>query len=187
MAALQCPECGWSFLRESALREHCAVYHRDAAPAEASTPKATAEAGLLPPPSTPEQAGWYANPAGDGTSYWDGSRWVDTTIPPDPPVSRGWLLASYVASVVLPIAGLLAGIVVFVRGMRGHGLAVIAISIAIGAAGFLITSSDDSGGGSADDKVDRILENGPKAADRCVREAGSSVHALNRCIHDAVR
>jgi hypothetical protein len=51
----------------------------------------------------------------------------------------------------------------------------------------LISSGDDdSGGRSVDDKVDRIIDRSRQATDRCLREAGSSVHDLNKCIHDVV-
>jgi hypothetical protein len=182
MATVRCPECGWVFRKESQLREHRALYHPGAQTEEPPSAEAP------PPPATPERAGWYPDPSGQGSRYWDGSRWVDTTIPPGPPVSTGWLIASYVAAVVFPIAGLIAGIVVLTKGMRGHGLAVIAISIAIGAAGVLISSGDDDSGGgrSVDDKVDRIIDRSRQATDRCLREAGSSGHDLNKCIHDVV-
>jgi hypothetical protein len=45
---------------------------------------------------------------------------------------------AYVGAVLLPIAGLIIGTYLVTKGVRGHGFAAIAISIAIGAAGLLI-------------------------------------------------
>ena len=47
-------------------------------------------------------------------------------------------MLAYVGAVLLPIAGLIIGTYLVTKGVRVHGFAVIAISIAIGAAGLLI-------------------------------------------------
>jgi Protein of unknown function (DUF2510) len=136
MATVRCPECGYVFRKESALREHVQLYHPDAQPEQ---PAPEPEAQELLPPATPEQAGWYPDPSGQaGNRYRDGTRWVDTTIPPDRPVKDRWIVLGYVGAVLFPIAGLIIGTYLVTKGVRGHGFAAIAISIVIVAATLLI-------------------------------------------------
>ena len=180
MATVRCPECGYVFRKESQLREHRALYHPGAQTEE--PPSADG-----PPPATPEQAGWYPDPSEQGSRYWDGARWVDTTIPAEPAVKTRWIVLGYVGAVLFPIAGLILGAYLITKQVRGHGIAVVLISIAIGAAGVLISSSDDSGGSgrSSEEKLDRILEHSRDITDRCLH-AGSP-HEINKCIRDAIR
>jgi hypothetical protein len=187
MATVRCPECGYVFRTESQLREHRALYHPGAPTEEPPEPAPSDAAVAPPPPPTPEQAGWYSDPSGQGSRYWDGSRWVDTTIPAEPVVKTRWVVLAYVGAVLFPIAGLILGTYLVTKGLRGHGFAAIAISIVIGAAGLLISSSDnDSGGDPTQDRFDRILEHSRDVTDRCLK-AGSSAHEINKCIQDAIR
>jgi hypothetical protein len=66
---------------------------------------------------------------------------------PDRPVKDRWIVLGYVTAVLFPIAGLVIGTYLVTKGVRGHGFAAIAISIAVGAAGLLIDF--DSGALSA--------------------------------------
>ena len=58
--------------------------------------------------------------------------------PVEGPVKQRWIVLAYVGAVLLPIAGLIIGTYLVTKGVRGHGFAAIAISIAIGAAALLI-------------------------------------------------
>jgi hypothetical protein len=157
MATVRCPECGYVFRRESQLREHRALYH-PGAPREEPPEPAPSDAAVAPPP-----------------------------IPAEPVVKTRWVVLAYVGAVLFPIAGLILGTYLVTKGLRGHGFAAIAISIVIGAAGMLISSSDsDSGGDPTQDRLDRILEHSRDVTDRCLN-AGSSAHEINRCIQDAIR
>ena len=67
---------------------------------------------------------------------------IEPPAPPEPaaegPVKQRWIVLAYVGAVLLPIVGLIIGTYLVTKGVRRHGFAAIAISIAIGAAGILI-------------------------------------------------
>ena len=66
--------------------------------------------------------------------------WTDQRAPIEEESRSGWLLiAGYVTAILFPIVGLVIGIVLLTRRQIGHGVAVVAISIAVGAAGVLIS------------------------------------------------
>ena len=146
--AIHCPVCGWKFGSEKSLQRHMAAHHSEAERRAVSGPQPS------PPPEPPPEArpGWYPHPSGKGTLYWDGSEWVGWASrepKPEPrPVGRLALALSYVAAVVLPLVGFLAGIWLLVRRRTDHGIAVILIAIVVGALGALplLLSSHDSGG-----------------------------------------
>jgi hypothetical protein len=54
------------------------------------------------------------------------------------PVKQRWIVLAYVGAVLLPIAGLIIGTYLVTKGVRRHGFAAIAISIAIIAATLLV-------------------------------------------------
>jgi hypothetical protein len=182
MATVRCPECGFVFRQESALRDHLATYHPGLKPDEPEATQPPAIEAAAPEAEAPATApaGWYPNPTGEGQRYWDGSAWLDATTPAEPAVKTRWIVLGYVGAVVFPIVGLIVGAYLITKGLRGHGIAVVLISVAIGAAGVLISSSDDSGGSG-----DRILEHSRDVTDRCLH-AGSP-HEINKCIKEAIR
>ena len=108
-------------------------------------------------------AGWYADPENPQMArYWDGSQWTDDRRPLVSNVEvSGWLLFfGYAGAIFLPIVGLIIGIVLLVKKATGHGVAVLAISIAIFALGFAITTGEDrdagrSGGRSVEERLHR--------------------------------
>lgn len=88
-------------------------------------------------------AGWYPNPEGEGTRYWNGTAWAPTTLPPSSPKAgtgrAGWILVG--AAVLLGVAGCITAIVTggpdgnysppsdvsavdasFLRAVHNHGL-----------------------------------------------------------------
>ena len=104
---------------------------------------------MAPEPSAHEApvAGWYPDPENPQMArYWDGSQWTDDRRPL---VSKegvsGWLLFfGYAGAILLPIVGLIIGIALLVKKATGHGVAVLAISIATFALGFAIATSGAS-------------------------------------------
>lgn len=95
-------------------------------------------------------AGWYPDPENPGMArYWDGSQWTDERRPLDSKEEvSGWLLFfGYAGAIFLPIVGLIIGIVLLVKKATGHGVAVLAISIATFALGFAITTGENGDAG----------------------------------------
>jgi hypothetical protein len=106
--------------------------------------------------------GWYVNPDGPGRRFWDGGRWTDYTdedtdslpasIPPPPGVLAGYVppprepreprepgrsaellvVVGYVTAVMLPVVGLVLGIVCLTRvrepSTRVHGVWIVVLS-----------------------------------------------------------
>jgi hypothetical protein len=56
------------------------------------------------------------------------------------PVGTVYLVISYAAAVLFWPAGLIAGILLLARGQRGHGIAVLAISLTLGALQLIVAS-----------------------------------------------
>jgi hypothetical protein len=52
--------------------------------------------------------------------------------------SSGLIALGYVLAVLLPIVGLVLGIVVLSNGPRNHGLGIVALSIVVGAASYVL-------------------------------------------------
>ena len=121
---------------------------------------------MAPEPSARETpvAGWYPDPENPQTArYWDGSQWTDERRPLDSKEDvSGWLLFfGYAGAIFLPIVGLIIGIALLVKKATGHGVAVLAISIAMFALGFAITAGEDgdagrSGGRSVEERLQEI-------------------------------
>ena len=44
-------------------------------------------------------------------------------------VSKGLLVAGYLCAVLLPIAGIIIGIITLVKGVIGHGITIIGVSL----------------------------------------------------------
>jgi hypothetical protein len=89
--------------------------------------EASAETGLPP-------AAWYADPENpQGMRYWDGARWTEDRTdylaePPKKPVSEGMVAAGYLTAFLLPIVGVVIGVVLMGRDNR-HGRWILAISV----------------------------------------------------------
>lgn len=69
------------------------------------------------------QAGWYLDPEGNGHRYWNGSSWTGHIAPPEDPEPEGGHVAKtgdwiggVLLSLMLPLVGLIAGIVYVARG-----------------------------------------------------------------------
>lgn len=131
---------------------------------------------MAPEPSAHEApvAGWYPDPENPQMArYWDGSQWTDDRRPLVSNVEvSGWLLFfGYAGAIFLPIVGLIIGIVLLVKKATGHGVAVLAISIAIFALGFAITTGEDgdagrSGGRSVEERPQQITSSAERQTDR---------------------
>ena len=119
-------------------------------------------------------AGWYPDPESPRMArYWDGSQWTDDRRPlvSNVEVSKWLLFFGYAGAIFLPIVGLIIGIVLLVKKATGHGVAVLAISIAIFALGFAITTGEDgdagrSGGRSVEERPQQITSNAERQTDR---------------------
>jgi hypothetical protein len=113
------------------------------------------------PDSTPQlppiPAGWYADPAGFGQRYWDGSAWTSEVTPPPQqaqfaqpqfaqpypayqpyyqaqpakPASAGDWIGGVLLAFLIPIAGLIAGIVYLTKEgpRRQVGLVTVILSV----------------------------------------------------------
>ena len=85
--------------------------------------------GPLPP------AAWYADPENaTGMRYWDGTRWTEhrTNYRADPATearsSEGMVAAGYVLSFLIPIVGVVLGIIL-IRRKSTHGPWVLGLSL----------------------------------------------------------
>lgn len=151
--AVHCPACGWTFSSEEAMRKHMASHPEEVASQqpEAQAPRAQGQAA----------PGWYPNPSGVGERYWDGAGWSWTRdSEPKPSVGTGRLVLCYVAAVLFPIGGLVAGIFLLVRRRTAHGVAVVVISIGVAAAGLLTIPSHEASNGvqSVDQRTTKRVE-----------------------------
>ena len=108
--------------------------------------------------------------------YWDGSQWTDDRrqLVSKEEIS-GWLLFfGYASAIFLPIVGLIIGIALLVKKATGHGVAVLAISIAMFALGFAITTGEDgdagrSGGRSVEERLQEITSGRDGSGVTCSR------------------
>ena len=136
--AIHCPACGWTFRSEKSLRRHMAAHHSEEEQKLASRPPDSSPPG---PPPGDGHPGWYPNPDAEETRYWDGTEWVDwNRIDPKDAKRRigtAQLALSYVGALMLPPAGLIAGIWLLVR-RSGHGIAVVLIAILVGVGGLFL-------------------------------------------------
>ena len=121
-------------------------------------------------------AGWYPDPENPQMArYWDGSQWTDERRPLDSKEDvSGWLLFfGYAGAIFLPIVGLIIGIALLVKKATGHGVAVLAISIAMFALGFAITTGEDgdagrSGGRPVEERLQEITSSAKRQTDRYI-------------------
>ncbi len=164
--AVHCPVCGWTFSSEEAMRKHMAS-HREAEEAASQQPEAHA-------PRTQAHAapGWYPNPSGVGERYWDGAEWTWTRYSePKPSVSTARLVLCYVAAVLFPIGGLVAGIFLLVRRSTTHGVPVVLISIGVAAAGVLLIPGNESSNGGGDRSLNEVIDQNRERAQKCKPES----------------
>jgi Protein of unknown function (DUF2510) len=87
----------------------------------------------------PDAPGWYADPD-DASSrrYWDGqewgARWGDQDLAPEPsePLDTR-VIIGWIASLVIPIVGLVLGIVWIARGQVRNGGVALLLAVVAGA------------------------------------------------------
>jgi len=101
-------------------------------PVATTTPDAAddgQDAAQLPP------AAWYADPENaTGMRYWDGDKWTEhrtnyrAEAPATTSAGEGLVIAGYVLSFMVPIAGLVIGAMLIGRGNQ-HGRWILALSI----------------------------------------------------------
>jgi hypothetical protein len=88
----------------------------------------TTHAPSAPPPARPP-AGWYPDPTGR-QRYWDGRAWG----PPQPSERRrpiAWIVVGWLGVLLIPIVGIVCGIVLLIKEELAHGLAQILLSVAV--------------------------------------------------------
>jgi hypothetical protein len=115
-----------------------------------------APASVAPPgfvPSTQPSAGWYADPQGRGQRYWDGTRWTDQLAPYAPSAApsvdtarTGDWVGGVLLSLLMPIVGLIAGVVYVAKGGEKQRVGVMCIVLSCVAffAWLLIVSMSNS-------------------------------------------
>jgi Protein of unknown function (DUF2510) len=90
-----------------------------------------------PSPATPG-AGWYPDPTGHGQRFWDGARWTEHYAPPpgvalaqqdDDPNKVSNLIGGILISLLIPIVGVIVGIVWLAKGRTQQGLIFLGISL----------------------------------------------------------
>lgn len=96
---------------------------------EAPAAKSSPETGLPP-------AAWYEDPENaEGMRYWDGRKWTENRTDyiaaptkAKPKANEGMVMAGYLTSFLLPIAGVVIGVILVSRENR-HGRWIIGLSI----------------------------------------------------------
>ena len=100
-------------------------------------PPASAPGGLTQPTggaaANLPPASWYADPENaTGMRYWDGTRWTEHRTnyraKAPKPASEGMVAAGYILSFLLPVAGVVIGIILMNRDSR-HGRWILALSV----------------------------------------------------------
>ena len=95
------------------------------------------------------QPGWYPDPANAAASrYWDGAAWtqqVTSAAQPTPAaVPTGLVVGGYVSAVLIPLLGLILGLVAL-RKHHGvgtnHGLWIIVTAVSMFVLSFLVLSA----------------------------------------------
>jgi hypothetical protein len=93
-------------------------------------------------PTTDGEAppGWYADPANPGgRRYWDGSAWTSQIAPATPAAAEapavpiGLVISGYVFAVLIPIVGLILGLVAAAKHKgtgANHGVWIIVTAVA---------------------------------------------------------
>ncbi len=80
-------------------------------------------------------AGWYEDPTGSGQRYWDGHQWgrhwIDRgNADRGAPENDGLVTIGWITAILMPIVGLIVGIVVSSRNdRRGTHIAIAAVAI----------------------------------------------------------
>jgi hypothetical protein len=81
--------------------------------------------------------GWYDDPRGSGQRWWDGERWgqrlsgdgVDVGAPPE---NDGLATIGWITAILMPIVGLVVGIMLSSRNdRRGTPIAITAVVIMV--------------------------------------------------------
>ena len=82
-------------------------------------------------------AGWYKDPATGNDRYWDGQQWTEQTVQKQ----DGLVIAGWITAILIPIVGVIIGIIVAARGKAQTGGLIIAASIAAFVIWYAISSS----------------------------------------------
>lgn len=120
------------------------------------------------PPAGAPPAGWYPDPRRPGTQrYWDGRRWTDQIAPlppqaqpptplfvppqaPAEPRADGLVVPGYILAFLIPLVGLILGIVVASRHKgtgTNHGVWIIVVAVCSFIFWTAVLSSSDGGSG----------------------------------------
>ena len=94
------------------------------------------EQGSIPAEGQQTPAGWYKDPTTGNDRYWDGNAWsVEQVQKQDTLSILGWIFA-----VLIPIVGLILGIIVAAKGKVQTGLLIVGLSIVAAVLWYLLTS-----------------------------------------------
>lgn len=74
-------------------------------------------------------SGWYDDPEGPGSRYWDGAQWTDNRSPDR---KHGAPVGGIIVALLVPIVGVIVALVLLAKGRGAHGAAVLLAS-ALGA------------------------------------------------------
>jgi len=72
-------------------------------------------------------AGWYKDPTTGNDRYWDGQTWSAEQVQKQDTLSiLGWIFA-----ILIPIVGLILGILTLNKGSKGPGWGIIGLSVVV--------------------------------------------------------
>jgi len=152
---LRCPVCGWGFAGKADLQRHVSAHHGDVELASGSVSAIAAEPAGSEPPAL-SKAG----------------------------VSRTRLWISYLAAFLLPIGGLLAGVLLLRKRATAHGIAVLLISGAL--LGAALINLHDSGQTSVPSSTQGSADRQAKQMIDCLQGAPireSTNRTVHRCLN----
>ena len=94
-------------------------------------------ASVSPAQGQQTPAGWYKDPTTGNDRYWDGQQWSQEAVvkKQDTLAILGWVFA-----IIIPVVGLILGIIVAARGKVQTGLLIVGLSIVAAVVWYSLTN-----------------------------------------------
>lgn len=132
-SVLVCPGCHQPTDPHSNQCDHCRYLHLGRlvpGPPPAPAPPPPSPAFEQTPADDTAGPGWYADPQGGPEQrYWDGQRWLGLGTAGQAPENDGLATIGWITAILMPLIGLIVGIVLSSRNdRRGTQIAIAAVA-----------------------------------------------------------